>query len=96
MISPYVVNWIALIVLVVATAFEHYWVWGVVFLFWAVGSCYTREVFLLFPIERDKTPVLYWLVCVFWAGFGLWYLFTDILWRIGIYSVLGFDLYGGT
>ena len=89
-------NWIALIVLLAATLFEHYWIWGALFLFWAVRSYYMRSVFLLTDIEADKSPALYWFVTVFWAGFGVLYLVWDILWRIGIYDVFGVQLYGGS
>ena len=87
-------NWIALLVLATATYLQHYWVWGAFFIFWSIRSVFEGRAFLVSDVDRLKSPILFWVFCAFWAAFGLWYFLGDILWRIEIYQLFGFDLYG--
>ena len=86
-------NWIALIILIAATAIGFYFIWGLLFIYWSVRSYYDGTVFLLSPIHRSDTPVLYWALSALWLLFGLWYLISDGFWRIGIYQIFGYNLY---
>lgn len=72
------INWLAVLCLGLATYFNLYWVWGLLFLFWAAQSFQTQSVFLLGSIEKHTNPSLYWVVTLAWVGFGLWYL-SDLL-----------------
>lgn len=68
--------------LVVATIRDWYWLWGLLFLFWSIQGLRTGEVFLIEDIQREDHPVLYWLITAMWAGFGIWYVYADLVWRV--------------
>ena len=72
---------LVLAVLVVATVREWYWLWGLLFLFWSVQGIRSGQAFLVEDIAREDHPLLYWLISAMWAGFGLWYLYSDLIWR---------------
>ncbi|MEX0349366.1 MAG: hypothetical protein AB3N15_08050 [Paracoccaceae bacterium] len=63
-------NYIALPVLLVATALGIYWVWGLLFVWWIVPTLINGQAFLVLEINRDEDPHLFWLVVVLWAGLG--------------------------
>lgn len=86
-------NWLALVVLIVATAFNHYWVWGLLFIFWAIRAFNDDGTQLLLPVSKRSDPLLYWAINIMWLVFGIWYILFDVLWRLGIYTILGFDIY---
>ena len=75
-----VINAAALIILVVATAFGLFWVWGVLFLFWAVQGYRLGTVFLIGSISRAETPLLYWMVLAFWVVLACWYFLPAQFW----------------
>ena len=68
--------------LVIATLREWYWLWGLLFLFWSIQGFRSGHAFLIEDISREDHPLLYWLISAMWAGFGLWYLYADLVWRI--------------
>lgn len=74
---------VVLLGLVVATLLEWYWPWGLLFLYWVAAGLRWGEAFLIEPISRGRNPVLYWSITAMWAGFGLWTLYTDLVWRFG-------------
>ncbi len=73
---------IAIVVLTVATIMSWYWVWGLLFIYWAVGSIRIGEAFVVETVHREDNPVLFWIISAMWAGFGLWYVITDLALRI--------------
>ncbi|MEM7221586.1 MAG: hypothetical protein AAF495_01315 [Pseudomonadota bacterium] len=73
---------ILLPVLLIATYFSWYWVWGLLFLYWALPAIRSGEAFLVEPIERASNPVLFWAITAMWAGFGVWTLVADLQWRL--------------
>lgn len=89
-------SWAVLAALITATVFGHFWVWGVLFIFWSVQSWVTGSVFLIAPVERRTDPVLYFTVTAMWLLFGVWELAYDLLWRFGIHSLFGVNIYGVT
>ncbi|MGI9353838.1 MAG: hypothetical protein ACR2PF_01535 [Rhizobiaceae bacterium] len=72
-------SWVVLAVLITATVFSHYWVWGVLFIFWSVQSWVTGSVFLIASIERRSDPVLYFTITAMWFFFGVWELAYALL-----------------
>lgn len=72
---------VVLPLLLAATLFEHYWVWGLLFVYWAGSAVLAGEGFLIQPLYRGETPVLFWLVALMWGGFGVWYVIADLTWR---------------
>ena len=72
---------LALPVLLAATYFEHYYIWGFLFMFWSVLSVRAGDAFLVEPIAQDEYPILFWTITIMWFGFGLWYVIGDLHWR---------------
>ena len=72
---------VAIAVLMAATYFSWYWVWGVLFVYWAIVGLRTGDAFVVEPISRDENPVLFWLIVVMWAGLGVWSVVWDLSWR---------------
>lgn len=64
-------NYVALPVLVVAAVLGIYWIWGLMFLWWLVPSVMSGQAQLVFPVQADEDPILFWVVVVLWAVFGL-------------------------
>ena len=58
---------VALAVLLVATALDWYWVWGVFFLYWAIAGIVMRQTFVVQVVLRDEHPVLFWCICITWV-----------------------------
>ena len=73
--SPTVVS---LVVLVVATYFDWYWVWGLLYLYWAVQSVGVGEAFLVQTVRRDGNPVLFWSVSAMWFILAVLVIVTDL------------------
>lgn len=73
---------VALGVLIAATVVEWYWVWGVLFVYWAGVAVASGETYLVESIYRRDHPWLFWLLVVMWAALGLWYVIGDLLPRL--------------
>ncbi|MDE0132155.1 MAG: hypothetical protein OXQ32_07845 [bacterium] len=69
---------VSLVVLVVATWFEWYWVWGVLYLYWGVQSLGAGEAFLVQTVRRDGNPVLFWSVSAMWLILAVLVIVTDL------------------
>ncbi|WP_421703088.1 hypothetical protein [Aliiroseovarius sp.] len=65
------INYLALPVLLAAAVTGLYWVWGLLFLWWLVPSIATGLAHFVFEVDRDQDPILFWIVVVMWAAFGL-------------------------
>jgi len=79
------IKWATLItipVLAVATWREWYFVWGLLFVYWGIGSVFSGNAFLVEPLTRNRNPLLYWLVTAAWIGFGAAYVAVDFLHRL--------------
>lgn len=72
---------VAIPILLVTTYLGWYWVWGVLFVYWAVLAVLSGEVFLVEPIVRSSHPILFWVITVMWLGFGIWTVVADLSWR---------------
>jgi hypothetical protein len=72
-------TWIVLAVLGIATLYESYSFWGILFLYWGISSFRTGQVFLIDTIEVKQNPVLFWVISAMWFGFGLLYVAADFL-----------------
>lgn len=67
-----------LILLCWATAAGWSWVWALLFAAWTFQSASAGTVFLLEPVERARTPILFWLVTATWLGLALLMALQDI------------------
>ena len=90
----HVINAIAIIVLLLATAFSHVWVWGLLFCFWAVRGFQAGKAFLLSELTSRQAPGTSFAINLMWLVFGIWYIVVDTLWRFGVGTILGFAIYG--
>ncbi|MCG8634001.1 MAG: B12-binding domain-containing radical SAM protein [Desulfobacterales bacterium] len=57
--------------------FEWYWIWGVLFIIWAITDLRNRRTYLLDDIPRSDSPLLYWTVVLMWLIMGIWALSTS-------------------
>lgn len=73
---------IALPLLILATVMNWYWIWGCLFLYWALPALRSGQVYLVEPIERARDPILFWMITAMWAGFGIWAIVADLSWRL--------------
>ena len=92
--QPDVVTWLVIFALIAPTYFDHFWVWGCLFCFWAVKGIQSGDAFLISNISVRESPLPYWAVTLMWSVFGLWYLIGDTLWRFGILQLFGVSIYG--
>ena len=53
-------------VLLVATALDWPFVWGALFLYWAVDGMRGGEAYIIQRISRDEAPALFWAINLFW------------------------------
>ncbi len=72
----------AIAVLAGATYYNWYWVWGVLFIYWAISGLRSGDAFVVEPIERSHNPVMFWLITAMWGGFGVWSVYWDLSWRL--------------
>jgi len=88
---PISVPWkscLALAALWGATLLEQEWVWGVMFLLWAIPALKYGRVFLLEDVRRDRYPVVFWLIVFTWIGLSLLLIVYDLApeWLESTYS----------
>ena len=69
---------LALAVLLAATWVGWQWVWGVFFLYWAVGGIMTGQAFVVQTIDRYESPVLFWLISIMWLVLSGMMIFYDL------------------
>lgn len=83
--TGHTVQWLsvtALAVLVITTMLEWYWVWGLLFVYWAAAAVAVGETYLVETVHRSNSPILFWSINAMWAVFGIWYLIDDLVPRI--------------
>ena len=68
---------IAIPVLVLASWFEFWSVWGLLFIYWAVHGIRMGDAFLVESIRRESHPILFWLINVAWTVSGVYYVYYD-------------------
>lgn len=67
--KPLIIKWKALAGLALITVgfiMNWYWVWGILFLAWAIGDIRRRNTHLLEEVHRSETPILYWIIVLIW------------------------------
>jgi radical SAM superfamily enzyme YgiQ (UPF0313 family) len=72
-----VVRWksiLALAMIAIGFFFNFYWIWGVLFILWAVNDLRQHHTYLLDDIPRSESPVLYTIVVAMWLFLGIWTL----------------------
>ncbi|MEM6579118.1 MAG: hypothetical protein AAF678_11555 [Pseudomonadota bacterium] len=69
---------IGLPILIYSTIEGFYFVWGVLFVLWGLGSLRTGRIFLLEDIDRRDDPALFWIIFAMWIGTGATYVYYDM------------------
>lgn len=75
--APRWVNIVVLAVLLTAIWMEWLWIWGILFIYWAVPAFLTGETHLVGSVQRDKQPVVFWLVSALWIVLGVLTIFWN-------------------
>ncbi len=70
---------IVLFILSVATYLSWYWVWGLLFLYWALNGIKSGEAFLIEPINRSQNRVLFWMINLMWTASGVWTVVSALI-----------------
>ncbi len=65
---------LALVMIGVGFVFDLYWIWGILFLIWAINDLRNRSTYLLDYIPRSDAPILYWIIVLMWLFLGIWTL----------------------
>ncbi|WP_419907663.1 hypothetical protein [Hoeflea sp.] len=63
---------LAILVLAVATVMGWLWMWGLLYMYWAVMGPLTGSAFVIESIERSDNPLLFWIICAAWMAAGIW------------------------
>ncbi|MEM6481653.1 MAG: hypothetical protein AAF922_05765 [Pseudomonadota bacterium] len=74
-------KWLTLIglpILIYSTIEGLFFVWGLLFAFWGLGSLRTGRIFLLEAIDRRDDPALFWAIFAMWLGSAATYIYYDI------------------
>ena len=65
---------LSLLLIVLSTLMNWYWLWGLLILLWAVNDMLTGQVWLSETIEKRSDPLLYHLVLFVWLVFGFYFV----------------------
>ncbi|MEM8906440.1 MAG: hypothetical protein AAGD05_01235 [Bacteroidota bacterium] len=77
--SPSTIKWRTLLGLgfmYLAIGFDWQWAWGILFLLWVVPDLMQGVTYFIEPIEKQKYPILYWLIMASWILMGLYSVST--------------------
>lgn len=74
-----VINVLAFLALMVATWVELSTPWGLLFLYWTIQNFRLGHAFIVTEVNRNETPVLFWLVQSAWLILGISMIVTDYL-----------------
>ena len=72
-------NYIAFVMLMIATALGFQFLWGLLFLYWTIPNFYSGHAFLLSDVTKDEDPILFWAVQIAWVVLGLMMIALDFL-----------------
>lgn len=71
---------IALILMYIAMIMDWQWAWGILFMLWVIPDLITGTTYFIEPINKNKNPILYWVIVVNWflmAIYSISTLFID-------------------
>ncbi len=57
---------IGLLFLYIALLQDWQWIWGILFLMWAVSNIRSGTTYFIEFIEKSKNPILYWAIITTW------------------------------
>ncbi|MFE3326980.1 hypothetical protein [Streptomyces sp. NPDC059176] len=62
----------------VTTWIGYQWLWGLLFIWWAVPSLRNGRAFLVTEIHRSEDALLFWLIVVLFIAFGVLMMGADV------------------
>ncbi|MFA8343176.1 MAG: hypothetical protein ACEPO8_09440 [Rhodothermaceae bacterium] len=71
---------IALAAIIIALINNWDWLWGVLFLFWAINDLRNKSTYFVEPISRSENSFIYWVIIFMWIIFGIYKLIPDKFW----------------
>ena len=66
-----IIGWM---VIVAAATLNYIWLWGLMFMWWALASIRAKEVAFIDTVTREAHPAIYWTFVVSWMLVGMMYL----------------------
>lgn len=63
--------WLGLVFVILMTVMDWQWAWGILFLIWVIPDIRNRVTYFIEPVERDKSPLLYWTIVFTWVLLSL-------------------------
>lgn len=67
--SKMTIKWksiIGLLFLYIALWNDWQWIWGILFLTWAIKNIISENTYFIEAIEKSKNPILYWAIILTW------------------------------
>ncbi len=65
---------LALLIIYVAVVFNWYWIWGLLFIYWAIHGITSGTAYLIDPIDKKESTGLFWVVILSWVLIGIYFL----------------------
>lgn len=62
---------LALIFIIVVLISQKYWLFGFLFLIWAILDIKNRQTYLMEIVQRNSNPILYWIIVFMWFVFAI-------------------------
>ena len=81
------VSTLCLAIAVVATIYAIDWVWGALFVYFAVYMTYHGEAFLVEPVRFSSNPILCSAIVLMWFLWGIATIAMDI-WPVQFYEFI--------
>ncbi len=72
---------LALIFIIIASIMNWNWVWGILFIFWAINDLILGETHLVERITRADNPPIYWLTIVAWFVLSAFMFVPEAFWQ---------------
>ncbi|GAB5557939.1 MAG: hypothetical protein SchgKO_21520 [Schleiferiaceae bacterium] len=57
---------LALVLIVLAMWMNWDWIWAILLLLWAIPDITSGTTYLMEPVYKEKSPVLYWAILSVW------------------------------
>jgi preprotein translocase subunit SecE len=68
---------IALILVLIAIKFNLLFIWGIFCFFWGGENIRSKEAYFVERIERQESPIMYWMIIACWLAMGAIYFYLD-------------------
>ncbi len=70
---------LGLVIVAVAVVTEANWIWGLLFLLWVVPDIQSGSTHFLEYVERNRNPVVYWLIMITWLALSAYLLVEGLI-----------------